>query len=234
MESFDSQYDYDSTIFSPDGRLFQVEYARETIKKGSTTLALKYSEGIVLLAYKNISSNLIEISSIEKITQIDDNFVCAYIGLSADARHLIDYSREIAASYRLWYDEQITIKSLVEEISAYEHLFTTFGGVRPFGLVLLISGIDSTGIHLFATDPSGAFLEYKAVCEGEKNDNIMEYLNKHYNENITRDRAIKLALSSIKKVYKRKINLNCIEVGIIDTGKVFYKPSKKEIQKMMK
>jgi len=234
MESFDSQYDYDSTVFSPDGRLFQVEYARETIKKGSTTLALKYKDGVLLLAYKNISSNLIESSSIEKITQIDNNFVCTYIGLSADARHLIEYSQEIAANYRLWYDEQITIKGLVEEICAYKHLFTTFSGLRPFGLVLIIAGIDSTGIHLFATDPSGAFLEYKAFCEGEKNDNILKYLNKFYSEDLTLDKGIKLAFSSIKKTFKRKINIDGIEVGIINRSKTFYKLSKKEIEKMIK
>jgi len=233
MESFDAQYDYDSTIFSPNGRLFQVEYARETIKKGSTTLALKYKGGVVILAYKDISSKLVEISSIEKIIQIDNNFVCAYIGLSADARHLIEYSQDIAANYRFWYDEQINIKSLVEELCGYIHLFTTFGGVRPFGLVLIIAGVDSNGIHLFATDPSGSFLGYKAVCEGIKNDNVLKYLNKHYNENITLDQAIKLAFNSIKKVFKRKINIECIEVGIIDRNKAFYKLNKSKIQKMI-
>lgn len=232
MEPFDPQYDYDSTIFSPNGRLFQVEYARETIKKGSTTL-LKYKEGVVILAYKNISSKLVEISSIEKITQIDKNYLCAYIGLSADARHLIEYSQEAAVNYRLLYDEQISIKNMVEEICAYIHLFTTFAGLRPFGLVLLIAGIDSTGIRLFATDPSGSFLEYKAVCEGLNNYGVMKYLNKHYIENMILNQAIKLALNSVKKVYKRKINIKCIEVGIIDRNKVFYKLSKSKIQKMI-
>ena len=149
MQPANMAYDRAITVFSPDGRLFQVEYARETIKRGSTTIALKYKEGVVILAYKNILSNLIEVSSIEKINLIDKNYLCAYIGLSADARHLMEYSQEIAANYRFWYDEQITLKNLVEEICRYMHLFTTFGGLRPFGLVLLIAGIDSTGVHLF-------------------------------------------------------------------------------------
>ena len=233
MESFDSQYDYDNTIFSPNGRLFQVEYARETIKKGSTTLAVKYKDGVVILAYKNISSKLVEISSIEKIIQIDKNYLCAYIGLSADARHLIEYCQEIAVNYRLLYDDQISIKNLVEEICGYIHIFTTFEGLRPFGLVLLIAGIDSTGVHLFATDPSGSFLEHKAICEGINNNNVMKYLNKHYKENMTLDQAIKLALNSIKKVYKIKININCIELGIIEKNKAFYKLSKSKIKKMI-
>ena len=233
METFDSQYDYDSTIFSPDGRLFQVEYARATIKRGSTTIALKYKEGVLILAYKNISSNLIDVSSIEKINLIDKNYLCAYIGLSADARHLMEYSQEIAANYRFWYDEQITLKNLVEEICRYMHLFTTFAGVRPFGLVLLIAGIDPTGLHLFATDPSGSFLEYKAVCEGINNEKIVKYLIRHYTENLTINQVLKLAFNSIKKVFNRKISIDRIEVGIIDKNKEFYKLNKSQIKKMI-
>jgi len=233
MESFDSDYDYDSTIFSPNGRLLQVEYAREAIKKGSTTIGVKYRDGVLILTYKDVSTKLLEISSIEKITLIDKNIMSAFIGLSADARHLIEYSQEIAANYKIWYDEQITIKNLVEEISEYIHLFTTYGGLRPFGLVLLIAGIDSTGIHLYTTDPSGAFLEYKAICEGKKSNSIMKYLNKHYKEKITLNQAIKLAISSIKKNYKRKINIDCIEVGITDKNKGIYKINKSALKKMI-
>lgn len=233
MESFNSQYDFDSTIFSPEGRLFQVEYAREAIKKGSTTIALKYKEGVIILSYKDIFSNLVEVSSIDKINLIDKNYLCAYIGLSADARHLIEYSQEIAAKYKIWYDEQIDLKNLVEELCSYMHLFTTFGGVRPFGLVLFIAGIDSSGIHIFATDPSGSFLEYKAICEGIKNKEIMKYLNKQYNDNLSLEKSIELSLDCIKKVFKRKINIDCVEVGIIDKNKGFYKIKKSIIKKMI-
>jgi len=233
MEPFDSDYDYDSTIFTPNGRLLQVEYAREAIKKGSTTIGLKYRDGVIIITYKDVSTKLIEISSIEKISQIDTNLISAYVGLSADARHLIDYSQDIAANYKLWYDEEINIRNLVEELCEYVHLFTTFGGLRPFGLVLLIAGIDSTGIHLYATDPSGSFLDYKAICEGVKSKNILKYLNKHYNENLTFNQAIKLAIDSIKKNYKRKINIDFFEVGIIDKNIGFYKLNKSAIKKMI-
>jgi len=233
MESVDSHYDYDSTIFSPDGRLFQVEYARETIKKGSTTIGLKFKDGILLTTYKNISSNLIEISSTDKIAQIDDNIICAYIGLSADARHLLDYSQEVAAIHRIWYDEQITVKDLVEEICRYKHLFTTYYGVRPFGLVLLIAGIDIKGIHLFGTDPSGTFLEYKTICEGYKNDSITKYLKKSYKENLTKEKAIRFVIDSIKKSIKKRIDPRGLEIGIIERNKVYYKLSKKEIQNII-
>ena len=233
MDESSSLYDESSIIFSPDGRLFQVEYARETIKKGSTTIGLKFKDGVLLITYKFFSSSLIEISSTDKIAQIDENIICAYIGLSADARHLIDYSQEVATIHRIWYDEQITVKDLVEEVCRYKHLFTTYYGLRPFGLVLIIAGIDIKGIHLFGTDPSGTFLEYKTICEGYKNNIITKYLEKHYKENLTKEKAIKFVIDSIKKSIRKKIDINSLELGIIERNKIYYKLSKKEIQKFL-
>jgi len=233
MESLDSQYDFDSTIFSPDGRLFQVEYARETIKKGSTTLGLKFKNGVLLLTYKKNNSKLVEIKSTDKIDQIDDNIICAYVGLSADARHLLDYSREIATIHKISYEEQIMVKDLVKEICQYKHLFTTYYGLRPFGLVLIIGGIDIKGIHLFGTDPSGAFLEYKAISAGEKNNAIMKYFNKEYKENMIKEKAIKFAIDTIKKSIKKKFNISNLEIAIIEQNNKYYKLTKKEIQKII-
>jgi len=233
MDSLDHYYDYDSTIFSPDGRLFQVEYARETIKKGLTTLGLKFKDGVILMTYNSIYSNLIEITSNNKIDQIDDNIIFTYVGLSADARHLLNHSQEIAVIHRLWYDEQITVKDLVEEICKYKHLFTTYNGLRPFGIVLLIAGIDIKGIHLFGTDPSGAFFEYKAICEGKNNYIVSKYIENHYKENLTRNIAIKFAIDSIKKSIRKKIDINNLEIGIIEKNKTYYKLSKKEIQNIL-
>jgi len=230
MESFDSLYDYDNTIFSPDGRLFQVEYARETIRKGSTTLGLKFKDGVLLIAYKNLFSNLILNSSTNKIEQIDDKIICTYIGLSADARHLLNYSQEIAAINKFWYDEQISVKNLVEEVCRYKHLFTSYNGLRPFGLVLLIAGIDLKGTHLFGTDPSGAFFEYKAICEGQQNNIITKYFNKYYKENLKEEKAINFAIGSIKKSIKKTINSNNLEIGVINKNKDYYKFSDNEIQ----
>ena len=208
MESRESLYDQDSTIFSPDGRLFQVEYARETVKKGAITLGLKFKNGVLLIAYKEFSSRLIDTTSIEKISKITDNIACAYTGLSADARHLIEVSQEDAQIYRIWYGEDISIKSLVEKICEYKHLFTTYGGVRPFGVVLFYAGIDSTNPRLFTTDPSGAFIECKAVCEGTNSDKITTYLNKNYKENLSYEKIVKLGLKAIEYSNGKKLNLN--------------------------
>jgi len=236
MESVDSYYDYDSTIFSPDGRLFQVEYARETIKKGSTTIGLKFNKGVILATYKNINTKLIEKSSIEKISQIDESIISAYVGLSADARHLVSYSQEVAAVHKIVYNEEIIVKNLVEEICNYKQLFTLYNGLRPFGLILMIAGIDSKGIHLYATDPSGAFLEYKAICEGEKNKNITKYFEKNYKESLTKEDALKFLIKSIEAITRKKINAENFEICIIKINKnnnKYFKLTEKEIKNLL-
>lgn len=233
MDGINSEYDYDSTIFSPDGRLFQVEYARETIKRGATTIGLKYENGILILTHTKTSSKLIEFSSTDKIFQIDKNIICSYVGLSADARQLIDYACEIAASHKIWYDEPITVKELVEEICEYKHIFTTYNGLRPFGLVLIIAGIDERELQLYRTDPSGSFLSCKVICEGEKSDNIIKYFEKEYSEKITKLRAIKLAIDSVKKSIKKKIDIQNFNIGIIEKNKPFFKLNNKEIEKII-
>jgi proteasome alpha subunit len=230
MEPSKSMYDEDSTIFSPDGRLFQVEYARETVKKGDTTIGLKFKNGVLLVAYKTMFSNLIEIDSMEKITRIDDTIGCAFIGLSADARHLIEIAQEEAQIHKIWYDEPITVKNLVRNVCEYKQLFTTFTGVRPFGVVLLIAGFDPTGIHLFSTDPSGAYIEYKAICEGKKSDKITTYLDKYYTTNINRDEAIELTINAIQKSINKKLKKDNLEIATIEKNLSYFKIINKDIK----
>ena len=230
MEPAKSMYDEDSTIFSPDGRLFQVEYARETVKKGDTTIGLKFKNGVLLVAYKTMFSNLIEIDSMEKITRIDDNIGCAFIGLSADARHLIEIAQEEAQIHKIWYDESITVKNLVRNVCEYKQLFTTFTGVRPFGVVLLIAGFDPTGIHLFSTDPSGAYIEYKAICEGKKSDKISTYFDKYYTPNINRDEAIQLTINAIQKSIDKKLKKDNLEIATIEKNLSYFKITNKDLK----
>jgi len=230
MESSDALYDADSTIYSPDGRLFQVEYARETVKRGATTIGLKFKNGVLLIAYTEASSPLVEKSSTDKISQIDNTIGCAFTGLSADARHLIEFAREEAEINRIWYDEQITIKALVRTICEYKHLFTLYGGVRPFGDVLFVGGIDITGPHLFATDPSGAFLEYKAVCEGKGSNKAMLYFDQNYTADPTLDEAFMFGIQAIKKTLGKKLDPSLIEIASIKLNEKFYKFSQSEIK----
>ncbi len=234
MESNDALYDQASTIFSPDGRLYQVEYAREAINQGSTTLGLKYKDGVVLIAYKNYPSHLIEIQRMEKIFQIDDYIGCAFAGLSADAQRLVELAQEEAQANKITYDENITIKILTDIICEYKHAFTQYDGIRPFGVALIIAGIDQTGKRLYSTDPSGAFLEYKAICEGAGSADVMTHLKNVYEHDLSLENAIDTGLKALQKVNKKKLNAESLEIAIIDKKKKFYKLTNKEIKNIMK
>jgi len=167
-------YDRAITVFSPDGRLFQVEYAREAVKRGATAIGIKTKEGVILIADRRVGSRLLEASTIEKIYKIDEHICAATSGLVADARVLIDRARLEAQINRLTYDEPISIKELAKKICDFKQQFTQFGGVRPFGVSLLIAGVDKEP-KLFETDPSGALLEYKATAIGAGRNTVMEF-----------------------------------------------------------
>jgi len=223
MERSGQQYDEASTIFSPDGRLYQVEYAREAVKKGSTTMGFKWKNGVLLLAHKPESSKLVNLRSLEKIYQIDSHIACVATGLVADGRHLVEIAREEAQWNKIRYDEPISVKELVNILCEYKHLYTQFDGVRPFGVVLLIGGIDSTGKHLFSTDPSGAYLGYKAVCEGRKSSDAMTQFSKNYTPEYTLNQALELGFQTMKKISKPKLNIEMIEAAVIDENNGYYK-----------
>ena len=225
MEPSGQQYDQASTIFSPDGRLYQVEYAREAVKKGSTTMGVKWKDGILFLAHKPKTSRLVNLRSLEKIYQIDDHIACATTGLIADGRHLVEIAREEAQWNKIRYEEPITVKDLVNILCEYKHMYTRFDGVRPFGVVLLIGGIDDAGKHLFSTDPSGAYHGYKAVCEGKKSIDAMSQFTKNYVSDISLNQALELGLQTLKKITKQKFDLDMIEAAVISEKEGYRKLS---------
>lgn len=225
MEQSGQQYDEASTIFSPDGRLYQVEYAREAVKKGSTTMGFKWNDGVLFISHKPETSRLINLRSLEKIYQIDNHIACAATGLVADGRHLVEIAREEAQWNKIRYDEPISVKDLVNVLCEYEHMYTRFDGVRPFGVVLLIGGIDDTGKHLFSTDPSGAFLGYKAVCEGRKSLDAMTQLTKTYASDISLNQALELGIQTLKKITKQTLNTDMVEVAVISKKDGYHKLS---------
>lgn len=233
MEQSGQQYDEASTIFSPDGRLYQVEYAREAVKKGSTTMGFKWKDGVLLLAHKPESSRLVNFYSLEKIYQIDDHIACATTGLVADGRHLIEIAREEAQWNKIRYGEPISVKELVNILCEYEHMYTRFDGVRPFGVVLLVGGIDSSGKHLFSTDPSGAYLGYKAVCEGKKSNDAMSQFTKSYTSNISLHQALELGVLTLRKITKQKFNAEMIEAAVIDKKEGYSRLSADSIKRIL-
>jgi proteasome alpha subunit len=233
MEQSGQLYDEASTIFSPDGRLYQVEYAREAVKKGSTTMGFKWKGGVLLLAHKPETSKLINLRSLEKIYQIDDHIACAATGLVADGRHLVEIAREEAQWNKLRYDEPISVRDLVNILGEYEHMYTRFDGVRPFGVVLLVGGVDDTGKHLFSTDPSGAYLGYKAVCEGKKSTEAMNQFTKSYAADISFDQALALGLQALKKIAKKPLNTEMVEAAVIDEKEGYSKLTPEKLKRFV-
>jgi len=231
MQPSDMAYDRAITVFSPDGRLFQVEYAREAVKRGTTTVGLIFKDGVILIADRRIDSHLIEPGSIEKIFQIDEHIGCTASGLVADARVLVARARVDAQINRVTYDEKIQVKTLVKQLCDFKHGYTQYGGVRPFGTTLLIAGVDERGSWLFSTDPSGAFMECKACGEGTGRDKAMEYFEEDYVENMTMDEAMNMGVKAIHKGSKGKLNPDAIEIAVITAKEKFHKLSNGESKK---
>ena len=223
-------YDRAITVFSPDGRLFQVEYAREAVKRGTTTVGLKFHDGVVLIVDKRITSQLIEPGSIEKIFKIDDHVGVATSGLVADARVLVDRARTDAQMNRVTYDENIEIETLVKKICDFKQTYTQYGGVRPFGTALLIAGRDSTGVHLYETDPSGALMSYKATSIGAGRAQVMEIFENEYRENLDVDAGIGLGLKALYRATEGKLNAAALEIGVVTKAKGFHKLNAAEIK----
>jgi len=224
-------YDRAITVFSPDGRLFQVEYAREAVKRGTTAAGIKAKEGVVLLVDKRITSRLIEAESIEKIFQIDSHIGVATSGLVADARSLVDRARVEAQINKVSYDENIGVEVLAKKICDHKQNYTQFGGVRPYGTALLIAGVDDTRPRLFESDPSGALLEYKATAIGAGRNTFMEAFEAEYRGDLSIDEAILLGMTALYKSTEGKIDAATLEVGVVTLqDRTFRKLAEEEVQ----
>lgn len=224
-------YDRAITVFSPDGRLFQVQYAQEAVKRGKTAIGIKCEDGIVLLVERKVTSRLIEPRSIEKIFQIDDHIGAATSGLVADARSLIEYARVRAQVHRLLYDEPISVPLLAKEIGDLKQQYTQFGGVRPFGAALLIGGVNKEEVYLFQTDPSGALYEYRATAIGGGQSSALDFLEKNYSEDLGLEGAIDLALKTLDVATEIKLREDRVEMAIISKeDRKFRKLSDKEVR----
>ncbi len=209
-------YDRAITVFSPDGRLFQVHYAQEAVRRGATVMGLKSKDGIALIVDKRISTKLLEAESIEKIFKIDDHIGAVASGLVADGRVLVDRARVEAQINHITYGEPVAIEVLAKKISDHIQQLTQYGGMRPYGSALLLAGVDDSGQRLFETDPSGALYEYKAVSIGANRNTVMEMLESQYRADMSLDAGILLGIRALYKSMEAKGEVPTIEIGIID------------------
>lgn len=232
-----SEYDRGVNTFSPEGRLFQVEYAIEAIKLGSTAVGIQTKQGCVLAVEKRLTSPLLDPASVEKIAEIDGHIGAAMSGLVADARTLVDHARVEAQNHTFTYDEPVGVEALTQAVC---DLALSFGEgqdgdsskrmSRPFGVALLLAGYDELeGPQLFFSDPSGTFVRYKAKAIGAGSEGAQSNLSESYNENLTLEEAEELALSTLKQVMEEKISTENIELARVVPDRGFHIATAEEV-----
>lgn len=223
-------YDRAATMFSPDGRLYQVEYASKIVSQGTLGTGLMYDNGILFGADKKVPSRLTLPDSIEKMFKIDEHIAAISAGLVGDARRLIQFARQKSQENVMYYNEPIQVETLVKEISNIKQFFTQSGGMRPFGVSFIMGGIDDSGKRLFETEPSGALAEYKAIAIGKARNEAMALFEKDYKDDINFDDGIVLLLKAISKSLeeKEKMEPSRLEFAFIDSSKRKLKKVPKE------
>ncbi|RLG07072.1 MAG: proteasome subunit alpha [Thaumarchaeota archaeon] len=190
-------YDRAITVFSPQGRLYQVEYALETVRSGSTAMAVACDEGCVLAVEERMHTKLQNVNYSWKLFQIDDHIGAVAAGLNSDARVLVDSARVRAQILRLTYEEPPTIEAVTKYIGDVMQMYTQHAGVRPFGVALLFGGVDDTGVRVFYTEPSGMVLEYDAWAIGRGAEKVREILESEYKRSLSLEDAINLAMKCL-------------------------------------
>lgn len=208
-------YDRAITVFSPDGRLYQVEYAIETVRRGTLAIGIKNRDGVVLAVEEKARKLQVETLT-QKVFQIDEHIGAAAAGYIPDARLQIDQARVMAQTNRLVYDEPIDVEGIAKGIADLAQQFTQYAGVRPFGVSLIIGGVDSSP-RIFVTDPSGTYLGYNAVAIGSGHEQVTEFLEREYREDLSLDDACILAIKSIYLVSEDKQGVKHIKMATIDT-----------------
>ena len=210
-------YDRAITVFSPDGRLFQVEYAMELVNRGATIIGIQCEGGVVLGSEENIEA-LEEAEYSWKIFKVDDHIGAAIVGLSSDARILIDQARIYAQSNKLTYDEPIDAEVVTKRICDIQQMYTQHAGVRPFGVSIVFAGVDKTGTRVFGTHPSGTYRGYRATALGAGRETVLAILKDEYKENMTLEETTNLALKCLTKALEARQLPPRIKIAVISTA----------------
>ncbi|XP_025197711.1 proteasome subunit alpha type-2 [Melanaphis sacchari] len=207
------RYSFSLTTFSPSGKLVQIEYALAAVSAGAASVGIKASNGVVV-ATENKRKSLLYETTVEKVQKITPSIGMVYSGMGPDYRLLVRKARKEAAQYQLKFEEEIPTALLVQEVASVMQEYTQSGGVRPFGVSLLVCGWDETGPKLYQCDPSGAFFAWKATALGKNYVNSKQFLEKRYKEDLELEDAIHTAILALKEGFEGQMTADNIEVGV--------------------
>lgn len=226
------EYDEAITIFSPEGRIYQVEYALELVKRGAPVAGVAVKEGVVLTAVEILTSALEDPRFSKKLFELDTHMATVIAGLSPDARVLVREARLACQGHRMTYDEPISVEGLVSNVGELLQQYTQNGGIRPFGVSMIVAGIDTTGPRLITTDPSGSYRGFRAAALGMNTEKGRELLEKKYRADMTLDEATSLAIETVKQAYANGLKPENIHVAVIPTeSRLYRRLSSEEILK---
>jgi len=225
-------YDRTIAVFSPDGRLFQVEYAKEAVKRGVTCIGIVFKDGVVLASLKP-KSRLVVTSSTEKIFQVDDGIAAVASGLLADARIVINQARVRAQIHKITYEEPIDVWTLARAVGDRMQFSTLYAGLRPFGVSFLIAGTDMNGVHLIESDPSGMLYEWRAYAIGRGAAAANKILEQKWKPDISENDAIELAIEAIARTEKEKPE-SSLDVVSIKSDRKMKKFTEEELSRIEK
>jgi proteasome alpha subunit len=208
-------YDRAATMFSPDGHLLQVEYAEKTVRLGSASIGVVCKDGVAIIADKRIRDKLLASESTHKIFEIDNHLIATSAGILADARILIDYAQVLAQQNRVTYGSPIEPISVIRMIADKKQMFTQYGGSRPFGVSILVGGVNKGKLSLYTSDVTGNYFSYKANAIGENDEQIKETLRSEFSENMNSEEGIKFALGVFKKILGKNFELDRFDVAYV-------------------
>jgi 20S proteasome subunit alpha 2 len=211
----DGSYSFSLTTFSPSGKLGQLEYALNAVTSGVPALGIKAKDGVVIATEKKFQSPLVDEASFTKVESITDNIGSVFAGMPPDYRVLLKRARKAGQKYSTTYADEMPVRQLASEVAAVMQEFTQSGGVRPFGVSLMIAGVDDNGPQLFQVDPSGAFFGWKASAIGKNYANAKTFLEKRYSEEMEIEDAIHTAILTLKEGFEGQIDENNIEIGVV-------------------
>jgi len=211
-------YDRSATMFSPDGHLLQVEYAEKTVRLGSSSIGIVCKNGVIIVSDRRVNDKLIRPESANKVYEIDEHVIASAAGILSDARVLIEKARLISQQNRITYDSPIDIEEIIREIANTKQMFTQYGGARPFGVAVMIAGVDNKGNFIYSSDITGNYFSYTSMAIGEDDEKIKEILRTKYDKNINIDGGIKLALGIFKEILGKNFELSRFDVAYVDNS----------------